>query len=72
MPVKRPVPPPEKPVSSFDIIEYVVQCAVTWRRLELQKSELAEGELESLREGIDLLNARLVRPPTSPPPPRKR
>jgi len=73
MSTKEPVPPPEKPsITNYDVAEYILQCAVSWRRLELQKSALADGELNNLRSGIDMLNERLVNPPTSPPQPRKR
>ena len=73
MTTKQPTPPPQKPsVTSYDICEYLVQTALSWRRLELQKSQLADGELNNLRWAIDQLNERMVNPPTSPPPPRTK
>jgi hypothetical protein len=73
MPTKQPTPPPPKPtVTAYDLREYLMISALEWRRLDLQKSELAARELDNMRWAIDQLNKHRSDAPTSPPPPRKR
>lgn len=70
---REPIPPPPKAMPQGDAAERVLRLALEWRELERGVSlGMADYKLAALRKAVDELQRLIDRPPTSPPPPRKR
>lgn len=69
---RQPIPPPQKTLLSAFNAELVLETAIKWRKMEQAKHPWANFELDNLRNEVDWMLVRLINPPVSVPPPRKK